>query len=106
MKTELEILEGARALLFRGWTRGHYARLGDGRPTAISDPDAVAFCPLGALRASAGTPNSTDLACLKRLERIIGNTVSAWNDAKERTQAEVLAVFARAIGETIAEAIV
>ena len=82
--TELKILQGARNLLAGGWCQG-----------TVYDISAGKYCAFGAVWV------------MKRSYRrrvtltVPGDWVSitGWNDAKDRTQAEVLEVFDRRIEE-------
>jgi hypothetical protein len=94
--TTLEILKGARELLSdpARWTQGHAARTAAGRKTSYQDPDAVCYCPWGALRLVGGL--GADLVVLS-LGFEGTSEFFAWNDAPERTHTEVLARFDKAV---------
>jgi hypothetical protein len=83
----------ARALIERGWCQIDQARDALGRDCDPHDPKAVCWCVYGAFNA-VDAPNEA----LKPLQLATGEILLAnWNDAPERTQAEVLAAFDRAI---------
>jgi rhodanese-related sulfurtransferase len=87
-------LREARALIERGWTQEAYSRSDDGRDALFSDAEAVCWCAVGAM-AEVGLAS----LCEMYFRRVIdwpGGIIS-WNDAPERTQAEVLAAFDKAI---------
>lgn len=76
------------------WTqRGDFAYTADGRGRWGSDPDAVCFCAAGATqRVTVDRPVAANP--LAYLERVIGNSnIAEWNDAPNRTQAEVVAAL-------------
>lgn len=103
MTTTREILVKARDYIERGWSQGHYARTAAGRQTDEDDALAASWCPLGAIMMAA--PDSVrlrddagDALCVAiGAEGKSGSTIPEWNDAAERTQADVLAAFDRAI---------
>ena len=100
-----KVLTGARNRVAAGWTQFALGRLADGFPidetTIHLLSTCVFFCSLGAIRAE-GTDDPTrpyHKAC-DILETAIGvspNEIEGWNDASDRTQAEVVAAFDRAI---------
>ena len=94
------------------WTQGEYARnaKGDGleNPKASS---AVCFCSQGAILRAPHADVAVEYPFGRVfhvfykvygvVQTVIGGTnISAWNDAPERTHAEVLAVFEKAIEMT------
>lgn len=108
------ILTKAREKVAKGWTQRALARdqngealmyPGDGGP--YSTP--VCWCSVGAvhftiLEAMKDLPRSqreaTHAQALDKLRNVLGNipgALTAWNDRPGRTQAQVLAVFDRAI---------
>jgi hypothetical protein len=70
------------------WTQGCYARLADGETTGSFNPDAVCWCALGAIQKTGGGRDA--FSALYDMMPADG-LVSPWNDAPERTQAEVVA---------------
>lgn len=102
-----DLLIRARARIERGWTQGAMARDGNADfiivPTTA--PEATCWCIAGALLADAtlGTANcgAAYTALLDAHKSLNGDkqnsTLSIWNDAPERTQADVLALFDKAI---------
>lgn len=123
----LDILKSARDLLSdeKRWTKGHYARDAQGRPTPPHAIDAVCWCPEGAIAkfsacAEDGTVNSIQvdkvlLGAFLALEAttntdyvetdgaVFQSRLWPWNDAPERTHAEVLARFDDAIARLTAQ---
>lgn len=112
-------LEQARVLVENGWCQGSSAKTSDGRSCFASDGLAVQFCADGAV-VRATWPwheeESEDLwhvtwACWDYLGAAIREMygwdmsehpvpwqiIHDWNDEPERTKAEVLAVYDRAI---------
>jgi hypothetical protein len=92
-------LREARALIERGWTQGSSARTETGDPIGVSSKCAAQWCILGAVCATADGMEDE----IKALDTLEGVTdarpgyIAEWNDAPERTQADVLAAFDRAI---------
>lgn len=93
------VLRAARELVARGWNQGSYAVDAEGRRTAWGGDDAVAWCAVGATHRSAGRSGPI-LPAITALRAAVGLppdvTLPEWNDAPERTQAEVLAALDRA----------
>jgi hypothetical protein len=91
-----EKLDEARKLIERGWCQGEYAFYAG---EAIADDaditvDCDCYCAIGALRAVCGD-NFT--AAHHYLARAVGDSQTLdWNDAPERTQAEVIEAFRKA----------
>ena len=83
------------------WTRGG-TRVASGYTTWSEDPLAVSFCALSAIsRSAGGWTTELAFACRVALRRTIGLKPHEmlgddWNDAPERTQAEVVAKFREA----------
>lgn len=104
MKT-LELLTKARELIStpERWYQGGFGCDAEGRTVsagAVAEGAACKWCSYGAI-ITAGQ-NTGSLEALSALEAVIrdGNNdvaVGPWNDAPERTHAEVLAAFDRAI---------
>jgi hypothetical protein len=102
-QTVVEVLIAARELISvpERWTKSAYARSADGRPIGpcgVASQDAVCWCPVGAVDRLV--EDGTDLAAyaLDYLQMVVGGgRVANWNDAQERTHAEVLAAFDKAI---------
>lgn len=101
--TPKEILIAARAKIEapERWTQGKFARAKNGACIGPQTAGAVRWCSIGAI-ISVGDLPSYDLL----LAAIGGewNTVAEWNDAPNRTHAEVLAAFDRAIATAELEA--
>lgn len=96
MTEPLDILIGARERIARGWTQGAMARDAEGLECGVHEPVASCFCALGAIFAAAeGIVHGLDAAACLRAE--LRDDITRWNDARGRTQAEVLAVFDRVI---------
>jgi len=98
------VLRKARALLEKPehWTQGMMARGKSGRRIFYGSRSAVCWCADGAIwRAANGSLISRKgwvaNAAEQYLSAATGRRVSAFNDAPERTHAEVLAAFDRAI---------
>jgi len=93
----IDALVRARGLVERGWCQGLHATDSDGRPVFWRDHRAERYCAIGAIYT---TPDPrVRMRCVVHLRKAIGGEgdVSGWNDAPERTQADVLALYDRAI---------
>lgn len=118
--TTFEILKAARELLSdeKRWTKGRYARDAQGNPTPTHAVDAVCWCPEGALVKFSAAEKDASINSIIVDEALLGafRAVAAtsaeydeipgvifqsqlwpWNDAPERTHAEVLQRFDDAI---------
>lgn len=99
--TELDVLIAARDLIARpgGWTQGYIARLGDDRPCTYEYSYAAKFCLAGAVAKVALhiRPLTQFTALFHWLDEFAGGSLTRWNDAPERTQADVVALLDRAI---------
>lgn len=95
--TALDLLREGRERVARGWTQGAYARDAAGRSVYAWTPEACAWCALGAMRGvgRSGAEYDEARATLERLTP--ARSVSSFNDAPTTTQADVLALFDRAI---------
>ena len=83
-------------LLRRGWCQGAFAMNAANQPTTWSNPKAVAWCFEGALLAATGATEITPLLTrASAIARRLGGfgAMVVWNDAPERTQAEVVALM-------------
>lgn len=95
---DLELLTRVREKLARpeAWTKGAHARNADGRVVRRSSPVATCWCLAGAaLNVGGGIESASRLRMLLGLEPGLPD----WNDAPERTHAEVLARLDAAIKE-------
>jgi len=100
--TTKEILIAARAKIERPecWTNGAYARDAAGREVEPTCPDAVCWCVRGAIDASTGHHSGNRPASVLFSQAVAGYGalyIPIWNDEPNRTHAEVLAAFDRAI---------
>jgi hypothetical protein len=90
-------LREARALIERGWTQGAFARHANGRVIGCESESASCFCMAGAIMRVTPSIYSFE-RFIEPLCVVIGDRrLDHWNDAPERTQAEVLAAFDKAI---------
>lgn len=95
-----EVLHRCRDLVARGWCREADARDASGREVNPSSAEAREWSVLGALARVAG-----DRATLVELEQAVlsfGSATGAgslrqWNDARGRTQVQVVAAFDQAL---------
>lgn len=100
-KSVLDVLRDARGLIAKGWTQGEFSRDANGDYCPMSDPAAACFCAMGAVYrvtlSEDGIPIPIHNDVYALLCDAVGGSVVDWNDRRGRTQAEVLAVFDRAI---------
>lgn len=97
-----EVLRKAVVLLRppEAWTQGRAARDASLQSVAPESPDAVCWCALGAVQAiSPGSGEATRLRT--RAYWLLGGVIGSralvnWNDAPERTHAEVIQAFEKA----------
>lgn len=97
--TTLDTLRRARELLSEpnSWTQGTYARDAQGKRCYIWEDCRVCLCVEGAL-FSAHEDIEVCVAARDAFEGSLGGApLDEWNDAPERTHAEVLEAFDRAI---------
>ncbi len=96
MTDELSILRRARQRIEKGWTQGASARNKNDHVCQTESRAARSWCLAGSLMPGSNTNSE----CIKRLRRLTRYTIlNVWNDAKHRTQSEVLALLDRAIKE-------
>lgn len=98
-----EVLSAAADLIEPegAWTQGEFGRRADGSYTMLpSLREAVCFCAEGAIGRAAGIRDIAELGASEALifmERFVSPgtpwAVSGWNDAPDRTQAEVVAAL-------------
>jgi hypothetical protein len=105
MSSVVEVLTKARALVARGHCKDNAALDADGEYVHAGDPRARFWCAVGAIWAAG--PDEPDEAVRRAtrdvLRAVLGTcTLVAWNDAPERTQAEVVDAFDRAIAAEVA----
>lgn len=102
--TPAAVLKKARELISdeKAWTKGWFAKDERGRDVYADDPGAVCFCAMGAIdRAAEECGGVDDVPALNMLVRALGGTaIDLFNDAPERTHAEVLAAFDKAIASS------
>ena len=100
-----DILMGARALIRKGWCQHNNAEDQDGDGVEVSHKFAKKFCPHGALCRVAGSANPVTwyegvLEAFSAFRHAIGDVdIATWNDRKDRTKAQVLEAFDKAIQE-------
>lgn len=95
--TTVEVLKAARAKIEQGWCQGDAAQNSDGELCGSQDLNASCWCCVGAIGAVTAY-NEQATPALKAIRDAIGTPgIAKWNDAKGRTQAEVLAAFDKAI---------
>lgn len=95
-KTVSEVLFAAADLIEPegAWTQGCSARDAQGNQTSATRKQAVCWCAAGAIWHEVGDHSSfTADAATDELEQTLGGMipVGTWNDAPDRTQAEVVA---------------
>ncbi len=103
MESTADILRKAKALIDapEKWTKGAFCRSAAGKAVSTFSRDAVCFCAVGAIARLEVTGVITDVRASRAEEAlrdaIHATAVSHWNDAPERTHAEVMAAFDKAI---------
>lgn len=103
-KTPADILNAAAELIEPEgrWWRGDFAADASGAAVDECSPSAVCWCALGALTRAIGglgAEQSWQLYQSARgllIEHVGEDDISDWNDAPERTQAEVVAALREA----------
>lgn len=93
----------AQALVESGWLQGRFARNAGGAVVDPRDDCAASFCMIGAVCKVTGRDYGDEWGDWPELVPLIAVTgsliadgLSGWNDAKGRTQAEVVAAFGKA----------
>lgn len=76
------------------WNKGAAARDQNGKPCSYDNPSASSWCVLGALMMLYGPRGWASR--LVKTEILVGCWVPKWQDAPERTHAEVLAALKKA----------
>ena len=93
--TTVEVLKAARAKIEQGWCQGSYARNAMNEKVLYRSVDACRWCAMGAIVSLGGVDWITAADVIKQANAI--EVIPKWNDAPNRTQAEVLAAFDKAI---------
>jgi hypothetical protein len=80
------------------WVQGFWATTKRGRAIGYEEANAACWCAVGALmRVSRSAPLDLWYPTRDALERVIDHqSIPGWNDAPDRTQAEVVAALRRA----------
>jgi len=118
---QIEILKTARHLIEQGWTQGNYARNAIGDRTDPAAENAVCWCTLGALRRASGFGIALNhlvycmeedryrietnygvvtrrlIDCIPSHQGYTAGELVSFNDAANRTKADVLKLFDDAI---------
>jgi hypothetical protein len=108
--TTVEVLQQAKQLIATsGWTQGCSARNSVRIPVTVMAEAAVAFCATGAIervvRVDGGDPHPLKYDAIEYLARALHRpdtvgrveTITRYNDALQRTVADVLALYDQAI---------
>jgi hypothetical protein len=82
------------------WTQGAASRDAEGHSVRWSDPSAIRFCLTGACAKAASkengyVENAVFVPLLDRIESMLKESITAWNDKEGRTFNEVRAVIER-----------
>lgn len=110
MNSVLELMIEAKALIEdeSKWTKGYYAHDSEGSLREALDPQAVCFCSVGALIKVAGGYDYPQSLQIDRAEAVLsdcvkistdgwGQDIVEFNDAKDNTHQDVMAVWDKAI---------
>lgn len=98
-----EVLRNARDLVARGWTQGADARDSAEQPVHPWDPEARCWSALGAIicggetNGGHGSIERLALAAVRFAEAVDTPSISKWNDAPGRSQANAVAGFTAAL---------
>jgi FMN-dependent NADH-azoreductase len=105
------VLRRAADLVAEGWAQKTFARTRGGKDVLWNDHRAVCFCATGAVRRASGGTGYNDLpweiidAAEAALMRVISaDDIPSWNDAADRTQAQVTRALRKAADLAEAEA--
>ncbi len=92
------VLEAAKAKIATPaqWTQNDYAKDAEGNGVGSASASAVCFCSIGAMMAVTDGAACCWVA-VKVLTDVVGGNIVYFNDAKERTHAEVIAAWDKAI---------
>lgn len=81
----------------RGWTQHSFARAPGGTSCTTNAPTASCWCLSGAILVSRATEDHTNHSrvadLIAHVKRAGFSCLAQWNDAPERTQAEVIAAL-------------
>lgn len=95
----LDVLKAARAKLAQGWTQEMLARDWQGAEVPSHSDEALCWCAVGAVYAVTQSEEERD-AALNQLALSLGHgDIENFNDRDDTTQADVLALYDRAIAE-------
>lgn len=107
-KTVLEILIEARGLLAKGWCQGASARKGTDH-CFFTDPNATAFCVLGALNRVHFMIVANEYVSLRKTVEVLAAQLDRrasglaverlrdWNDRSDRMHEDIIWLFDKAI---------
>lgn len=102
MKTA-QILSLARQFIVSGWCQKNQAVNSRDVRVCYASSEACKFCPIGAIARAVfdlGLKESEYQYALVYLRKVLGvPTITSWNDDQDRTQAEVLSGFEKAIAK-------
>jgi len=96
----LEALRAGRERVARGWTQRGYACDANGNDASPASSLATCWCALGGIYANSRQRAAHDAAVVALMDAMppgAGHDVAAFNDATTTTQADVLALYDRAI---------
>lgn len=107
----VDTLRKARARIAAGWCQGSYAQDAEGLSCSSEDPECARVCATasfwgaGASRADERAAHRyVGIAALLPREAGDFYDLTAWNDSRGRTQADVIAAFDKAIAMAEQEA--
>jgi hypothetical protein len=94
MSVVADKLREARALIELGWTQDAYSRDAEGHDNMCAGSDPVCWCAVGAM-AETGSGGLCEMYFRRAIDWPGG--IISWNDHPDRTKADVLAAFDKAI---------
>lgn len=94
-----EVLDKAADLITPegAWTQGYFARVAPGgNSIGPREPNAACWCAFGAVINRCGNDGAAEDFAVQYLRTTLRDSIDRWNDAPERTQAEVIAALRQA----------
>lgn len=98
----VQLLEGMRSTIAKGWTQGCSARNRQGNPCVPCSPEAACWCLVGSFTHNPNIPMHVRISGRQAINSVLEHRnelpdIEVWNDKPGRTQQEVLDLLAEAI---------